>query len=549
VLACVAGLGFATCDPSGPLLDVARASGADRPNIGVVMADAMRTDELRYMPAVRRLVADQGLTFRNSFSPFPLCCPARASFLTGRYAHNHQVLSHTAPYGFGAFDDSRTLATALRRGGYRKAFVGKYLNGYGKQRSLVTGERSLRYVPGGWTDWYAAVEPPRGSGISGGTYNYLNTPFNINGRLDTSHRGEYQTNVLGRFSRELVTGYSRIDQPFFLYLSSVAPHFGGPREADDPAPVRRLDGRWSRFRTPGRPAWVRGRFDDRITRAPGLPSDGGPSEADVSDKPAPFSALPEINAKERRALTELARQRAEAVHVLDREVSGLVRTLKATGEWRDTVLMVTSDNGYFLGEHRMRTGKIRAHEPSLRVPFVIRGPGIPRGERFDPVTTPGLTATIAELAGVRPPLPGDGVSVMPAFGADQGWSIPVLTEGLLDGGASGAAGASRRAAGFTDPRNTIGLRTARYKFTRYANGGTELYDLDRDPNELETRAEDPAYAGLRGRLAELWYAYKDCAGAECLTPLPADLRHDPGEVRTSTNLHSRGVRARHGYWR
>ena len=63
-----------------------------------------------------------------------------------------------------AFDDRRTIATSLHRAGYNTGFLGKYLNGYGAQHSLVTGEPSFRYVPPGWTDWYGAVDRPAGSG-------------------------------------------------------------------------------------------------------------------------------------------------------------------------------------------------------------------------------------------------------------------------------------------------------------------------------------------------------------------------------------------------
>ena len=102
-----------------------------RPNILVITADDMRSDDLRWMPRVRHQLAARGLVFRNSFTPNPLCCPARATFLTGRYSHNHRVLDVVRPYGFAAFDDSTTLGTVLRRSGYRTAVVGKYLNGYG----------------------------------------------------------------------------------------------------------------------------------------------------------------------------------------------------------------------------------------------------------------------------------------------------------------------------------------------------------------------------------------------------------------------------------
>ena len=115
---------------------------ATRPNIVLVMADDMRVDDMRYAPNLRRLVGRNGLTFRNSFSPYPLCCPARASLLTGSYAHNHHVWWHARPYGYAVFDDSHTVATALRAAGYRTGLVGKYLNGYGTMRSLVTGRPS-----------------------------------------------------------------------------------------------------------------------------------------------------------------------------------------------------------------------------------------------------------------------------------------------------------------------------------------------------------------------------------------------------------------------
>ena len=198
--------------PSGPPV-VSAAAASTKPNVVMVMADDMRTDDLRFMPSVRRLLVGRGLSFRNSFSPYPLCCPARASFLTGRYAHNHHVFSHEDPYGFRSFDDHATIATALHQAGYHTGFVGKYLNGYGAQPSLVTGGPSFRYVPAGWTDWYGAVERPADSGYpSGGTYNYLHTLFNVNGRIDDTHKGQYQTNVLGSFARGLVTKYHRSPQ-------------------------------------------------------------------------------------------------------------------------------------------------------------------------------------------------------------------------------------------------------------------------------------------------------------------------------------------------
>ena len=527
------------------------AAAGTKPNIVMVMADDMRTDDLRFMPSVRRLLVGTGLNFRNSFSPYPLCCPARASFLTGRYAHNHHVYSHASPYGFQSFDDHATLATALQQSGYQTGFVGKYLNGYGAENSLVTGGPSFQYVPAGWTDWYAAVERPAGSPyLSGGTYNYWHTLFNVNGRIDDTHAGQYQTDVLGRFARTMVHKYHRSPRPFFLYFSAVAPHFGAPRETGDPVQVTRGGGGFTKIATPARPRWVRGHFDRQITRASGLPVGGGPSEADVSDKPRPMDSQPELSLEERYAERSLTRQRAEALFVLDREVARLVASLKRTGEYKNTVIMFTSDNGYFLGEHRMRQGKIKPHEPSLRVPFVVAGRGVPHGERFDPVTTPGVTATIAQLAGATPRMPyaEDGISVVPSFKVDRGWSVPVVTEGMESGRMFPVLPAAK-AAGFHDARNTIGVRTPRYKYVRYSDGDAEMYDLDRDPNELSSVIDDPAYADVRDRLFELWQDYKDCLGQSCRVAMPESLRRSPRANEIGTNTQSRGVQQRYGYWR
>lgn len=516
-----------------------------RPNVVVVMADDMRADDLRFMPRVRRLIGARGLTFRNSFSPYPLCCPARASFLTGQYAHNHGVLHNAAPWGFGGFDDSATLATSLRAAGYRTAFVGKYLNGYGDAPSVITGKPSWRYVPAGWTDWYGAVERGPGSEKLGGTYYYFHTIFNVNGRTDDSHRGEYQTTVLGGFARKLVRSYSRSRRPFFLFLSALAPHTGFPWEPDDSGWVRGQGGNRYPLATPARPQWVKGRFDATVTRSPGLPVDGGSPEADVSDKPRLVGGGPLAPAEE-HAILGLTRQRAEALHVLDIQVARIIDTLEKTGVLDETVVMFTSDNGYFLGEHRMRFAKTLPYEPSLRVPLLVAGPGVPVGERYDPVKTPDLTATILDLARAKPPHPADGASLMASIRhGDQGWTSPVLTEARVEGAATKAHARARRL-GFLDARTVIGVRTARYKLVRWATGEVELYDLRRDPNELVNRATEPRYRDARRQLEHIWWRLKDCGGAACSKPLQAGLQVEPERLAALTNVQAAGVRARFG---
>ncbi len=509
---------------SGPL---PRAELDPRPNLLVITADDMRVDDLRFMPRTRELLADTGLTFENSFAPNPLCCPSRASFLTGRYSHNHRVLSHVDPYGFGAFDDSTTLATELQRAGYRTALVGKYLNGYGRQ-DTPAGDPSLTYVPPGWTRWRGSTDSAWSNGQypgHGGTYQYFDTTLNVDGRL-VPHPGVYTTDLTARTTQNLVTAFGRRPDPWFVWWAPVAPHHGGPVEPDDPRPVVRRDGTTITWPTPARPDWVKGRFDDEVTRGPGIPSSGQP-EPDIADKPRFMRLNPMLNRAEQVALTELTRQRAESLAVLDRRVAETLETLERTGQLERTVVAFTSDNGFFLGEHRRRLGKTNLHEPSIRVPLIVAGPGIPHGQRFDPVTVPDLAVTLAATGGAS--LPGaDGIGFDLTRTDDVGWHRPVVLESLMQVPGYTTPGVDRRVfRGLT----TSGIRLGRYKLIRYSTGETEVYDLLADPLELHSLHEDLA---LTARLDRLWRRYATCAGAACHAPLPPDLRLTPVDVRALT---------------
>ena len=526
----------------GPLTRNVSSTTENRPNIILVLADDMRADEMRYMPHVQSLIADDGVTFENSFSPYPLCCPARASLLSGQYAHNHQVLGNSSPYGFGSFDDSKTIATAMNSAGYNAGMVGKYLNEYGKVDSLVTGGPSANYVPAGWTDWFVSITGAHDHGETGSTYNYRVTPYNNNGVFDDSKKGQYQTKVLGDVGVSLIDKYANEPKPFFLFMSFVAPHNGGPREKDDPVHVRAKNGTYRNFASPNRPRGIRGKLDSEIPHSPGLPADGSPAEPNMKDKPL-FMRHPPFTPAERVALRDVARQRAEALTILDRQVARLVARLKRDQEWSNTVIAFSSDNGYFLGEHRQRPGKVKAHEPSLRVPLVIRGPGIAQDVvSYDPITTVDLSTTLMDLGGALEyaPRPPDGVSKAQTIEyGDQGWTAPVVTEGIT--------ATPGDADGFDDARTYIGLRTARYSYIRYATGETELYDLVADPNEFRNRAGDSQYAAVQQELLKAWYHYKDCVADQCRTPLPTDLQASPSQEAQMTDYFWNRVFAVYGY--
>jgi arylsulfatase A-like enzyme len=503
-----------------------------RPNVVFIMVDDMRNDDLRYMPQTRRLIRDQGVRFRNSFSPYPLCCPARSSVLSGLYTHNHGVYTVYEDYGFHAFDDRQTLATMLHRAGYATIYLGKYLNRYGYDPPhLQASGNSIHYVPPGWDMWRASLDggfarnsPHYGSS----TYAYTDTTLSFNGEGFESLRGRYQTTAYGEIARNIVRTRAASDQPFMLHLSFTAPHSGWPHEPDDPPDSRLSNGELYRWNTPARPRRVWGSMDSVVASAPGASW----SDPDISDKPRYLRRLPALRRADHGPLIEVARQRAEALKVVDRQVGSLMRTLAATGELRQTVVIFTSDNGYFLGEQRMRLGKVFPHEPSLRVPLLMRGPGIPAGStRTDPFTSVDYLPTIAAATGAALERQPDGISLWAvAQRGDSGWTRAILTEtGSLGHRPrnTNEAGEPLSSGGRRDIRFLIGVRTWRYLFVDVAHQRDELYDLRRDRQEYRNLIDAPGYAETRQLLRQALHAVRACRATSCSVALPPQLQHHP----------------------
>lgn len=503
----------------GPTL---RGSGATtaaadtRPNILFLMVDDMRRDELRFMPKTVGWLAKGGVTFRNAIMPNPLCCPSRASVLTGRHAHNHKVWSHLEPYGFHSFDDRSTLPVWLRRAGYTTTYLGKYLNGYGLQPPprRSTG-RSVQYVPPGWSQWRASIDGglPPGHRYTGDTYHYFDTTLNNNGKGFIGNQGRYQSDVYGEMTANTITRLAAKPAPFFSYVSFTAPHNGGPLEADDPGNVYSTwSGRMERMGTPARPGRVHGRFDRVLTKAPGR---AWFSEA-PTDLEGGYAKQPPITDQEWRYIKEAARQRAEAVSVVDANIDRIMRALQRSGELRRTLVVFTSDNGYFLGERRIRHGKSWPYGPSGRVPLLMRGPGIPAGQvRRDPYLSVDHAATLAAAARVVPPYRTDGISMLPvARRGDRGWNRPVLTE-------------STPRLGQSDP-SVRGIRTDDFFYTRWENGDEELFAVRSDPAERHNLARDPSYAAVLALMRSALASVQDCVGAGCSPPLDPGLARDLG---------------------
>jgi N-acetylglucosamine-6-sulfatase len=472
---------FGVGGPSGSLAPrgVAEAAAPQtRPNVVVIESDDQTVESLRVMEHVRTLLGDEGATFRNSFVNFPLCCPSRATFLTGQYAHNHGV----GGQGFEKFQASyqaNNLAVWLKKAGYSTAMFGKYLNGYGVNDPTL--------VPSGWSEFYAAIPPDQR--VYGYDLNENGKPVHYG-----SAEGEFKQDVLTDKAVDYVNRSAPLVKPFFAWLNYTAPHKGGPDSADPdctatakPAPRHAHE-----FDTEPLPQLQLESFN----------------EADVSDKPRTIQDLDPLTANNIASITSRYRCRLESLLSVDEGVRDVVQALRNADELGDTLVIYTSDNGFFHGEHRIRQGKTRHYEESGRVPLVMRGPAIPSG------VTPRQLAVNADLAPTI--LDATGVSPKPGL---------VMDGQSLLGFAANPGGESGRDL-LIETRSYAAIRTDGYKYVEHYvgldAGYTELYNLDPeappdqyDPYELESRHADPAYAEVKADLAERLAALRQCAGGSC----------------------------------
>jgi N-acetylglucosamine-6-sulfatase len=467
--ACLLGLAPWSVHDAGPV--VADASHV-RPNVIVVMTDDQTVDDMRAMAQTRALIGDQGTTFKNNFVNFPLCCPSRATLFTGQYAHNHGVVSGR---GFKDLDGSSTLPVWLRDAGYRTAHVGKYLNGYGDTQQ---GGRLL--VPPGWSEWYATLPDDQA------VYDY---DLNENGAV--VHYGtapeDFKGDVITDKALDFINRSAPAAAPFFLNVAYTAPHGVGAEPND---------GRPCQSSAKPAPRHI-GAFDsESLPKAPSF------NEADVSDKHKAVRDMPLIAASRINVMTRQYRCRLASLLHVDEGVAEMVAALRDAGELDKTHIIYTSDNGFFLGEHRIHTGKVHVYEESSRVPLLMRGPGVPVGHTANGfASNADLAPTILEVANVAPRLPQDGMSLFDVIGSGDR-PRDVLIENHI----------SNPTVGWTP---YMAVRTARYLYVEYSTGERELFDLQTDPYQLESRHAHPAYrdvlAWLDRRLDEL----RVCAGATC----------------------------------
>jgi arylsulfatase A-like enzyme len=462
-----------------------------QPNVIVVMTDDQEAESIRFMPRLQEEVVSRGTTFANSVVSYAFCCPSRVTYFTGQYAKNHGVLTNEPPYGgYPAFEPTigNSLPVWLQRAGYRTALVGELVNAYRTDK-----------VPPGWDDFHGSWP--------GGAYGYV---YNENGRLvqygasrDAIDPSVYQTDVQAHKAAQVIHRWAPRRKPFYLHVATFAPHSEAAEQCNcatnNPRAAPRHEGAFANEPLPKPPNY---------------------NEADVSDKPSLTRQMTPMPPFAEEAVTRAYRDRLESLLAVDDLIGRVVEALRSERELKRTVILFTSDNGYLQGHHRWRAGKVVPYEPSIRVPLVIRGPGVPRGAtRTQLVANTDLAPTILDLANGKSGRKRDGRSLLPLLKRPNlAWGRPILLEGRFN--AFGEYGAGEQRIVFD------GVRTDRYMYARYENGEEELYDLHTDPFELRSLHADPAHAGVKAALQRLVARLLPCAGSGCRARPDLKLRLD-----------------------
>ena len=425
-----------------------RKSAEGSPSFVIILVDDLRWDDLAVAghpfvetPAIDRM-AREGVRFLNAFAATPLCSPSRASILTGQYAHTHGIVDNTARDAASHRLD--TFAIPLQQAGYRTAFFGKWHMG---------NDDSPRP---GFSHWVAM----RGQGEA------LDPQFNVNGTR--AQESGYVTDLLTDHAVRFIRQSG--DDPFLVFLAHKALHpnvvqnddgstgaVSGQREGFVSAP--RHHGRYAESPVPRRP-----NAGERPVRKPALlrPLEGVPALG-------PDTATPDRD----------IRARLEMLLAVDEGLERIVATLKETGKLGRTVVIVTSDHGYFYGEHDLNEERRLAYEETARIPLIVRYPPIAQAGATPAamVQTIDLAPTVLELAGVADPTPREGRSLVPLLRGEQpSWRTSVLIEYYSDTVFPRIRNMGYRA-----------VRTERYKYIDYLelDGMDEMYDLLADPYELD----------------------------------------------------------------
>lgn len=460
-------------------------------NVVFVLADDLDWQVFDRVPRLRALT-QEGTTFSNFVVTESLCCPSRSSILTSQYVHSHGVTSNVSPAidpvvaetlrengqgaalvadgGWAAFaqndHEQDCLPTWLHAAGVRTGFLGKYLNGYGSTDPLV--------VPPGWDDWFVPVTTQQ-------MYRGYGYTVNDNGALRSypARTRDFLPDVL---TRKAVSFIRESDGPFYLQVNPTQPHAPFPvATRHEGEPVRSTIPPTRNFNTLG------------------------------TDAPRWRSHKKKITGQRLAKYTRIWRERIRSAESVADTVDAIRAELRRAGKESSTLLVVGSDNGFHIGNHRLSPGKRTPYREDTVVPYVFVGPGLEKGDVNRSVTsTIDLGPTFAELLGAATPTTVEGRSLVGqlASGREDGWRTGVLTESLGDTVLGDPDYTAFR------PPKFRALRTKDWLYVEYLNGSRELYDLRRDRAEVHNIYDSSPPATLAALSAKL-QALADCSGADC----------------------------------
>lgn len=467
----------------------ARARRRDRrPNVLFILTDDQRSDAIglggnRHLntPHIDRL-GREGIHFRNTFCTTSLCSPSRATILSGLYAHTHGVVNNFTEYP----TDLQSFPLVLQSQGYDTAYVGKW----------HMGEENDEPRPG--FNWFVTHK---------GQGKYFDTEFNFNGRRREVVDG-YYTHVVTDMAEEWLNR-PRDDKPWLLMVGHKAPHsfyYPEPKYKHTFDHVR-IPYPETTFMLDDKPAWIK----DRLRTWHGI---YGP----LFDWRKEF---PDDRPEAVKDFEAMTRAYWGTILSVDDSVGRLYKLLEERGELDNTVFVFMSDNGILNGEHGM-VDKRTMHEPSIRVPLVVRYPGLTPADQpkvvEEQVLTTDMAPSILELCGAPPLKDIHGRSwVRLVQRGDRAWRKSWFYHYNYE-------------KQFPYTPNVRGVRTDTWKYVHYPHGDgspdrhmAELYNIEFDPEERYNLIGNPKYAGVVKELkAELAHTMKQAGLTQATDKMPLD---------------------------
>ncbi|XP_050679635.1 N-acetylglucosamine-6-sulfatase-like [Leptidea sinapis] len=445
---------------------------AKKPNFVIFLTDDqdVALDGMKPMKNVQRLIGNEGTTFNKSYTTTPLCCPSRASILTGLYVHNHHTWNNSVEGGcYGSSWkqlETSTFSYTLNAAGYSTFYAGKYLNQYGKPPADSPG-----IVPLGWTEWHGLV----------GNSVYFGYTLSHNG-VSQNYFLSYLTDVIRNLGISFIKNQTEF-QPFLMVLAPPAPHspfIPAPRHKD-------------------------AFFNVTAVRHPNFNVASTDKHWMMTMPPAP---LPQSTMAE---LDRVYRSRWETLLSVDEMVADIVEALDTNNLLEDTYIIYTSDNGYHIGQYSQLYDKRQPYEADIKVPLIIRGPNIQKDTiNNQPILNVDLAPTILRWAGLDVPKSMDGRLIQ--FQHDQDIERKMLVEHY---GESGEDTVHPKCPWKYDDHNLAQCNPKYYCKCQDARNNTfacirhisehidkkycafldeknfkEMYDLSKDPYELKNIIDD-----------------------------------------------------------